>query len=90
MQEDDVTTKRRLGPVLAVLLLAGAAIAGTASAESLASWNDGKAKRSIVAFVADVKAAGIPEAERIAVFDNDGTLWAEQPLYFQLIYTIEK
>jgi phosphoserine phosphatase len=81
---------RKLGSILAVILLAGAAIAGTVSAESLASWNDGKAKQSIVSFVADVQAAGIPEAERIAVFDNDGTLWAEQPLYFQLIYAIDK
>ena len=85
-----MTMTRKLGSILAVILLAGAAIAGTVSAESLASWNDGKAKQSIVSFVADVQAAGIPEAERIAVFDNDGTLWAEQPLYFQLIYAIDK
>lgn len=80
----------RLNTVLAVFVVLGVAIAGTASAEQLASWNDGKAKRSIVAFVADVKAARIPAAERIAVFDNDGTLWAEQPLYFQLVYAIDR
>jgi phosphoglycolate phosphatase-like HAD superfamily hydrolase len=62
--------------------------------ESLVSWNDGKAKQSIIDFVAKVTQEGspdfVPPAERIAVFDNDGTLWAERPMYFQLIFALER
>ena len=51
--------------------------------DPLPSWNDGAAKKSILQFVAGVTTKGSPEfvppAERVAVFDNDGTLWAEQP-----------
>lgn len=54
----------------------------------LKSWNDGPAKRAIVDFVARVTTAGgpdfIPGADRIATFDNDGTLWLEKPMYIQL------
>ena len=64
------------------------------AADRLPSWNDGAAKRSIVAFVEAVTKAGgpsfVPPAERIATFDNDGTLWAEQPLYFQLAFAIDR
>jgi hypothetical protein len=60
----------------------------------LASWNDGAARRRIVEFVARVTASGSPDfvrpAERIAVFDNDGTLWAEQPLYFQALFAFDR
>ena len=52
------------------------------AATSLASWNDGPAKAAIVAFVESVSQPGpafVPEADRIATFDNDGTLWVEQP-----------
>jgi len=60
----------------------------------LPSWNDGKVKQSIVAFVKNVTGKGspgfVPPAERIAVFDNDGTLWAEQPMYFQLIFALDR
>lgn len=60
----------------------------------LASWNDGKSKQSIINFVAKVtqdNAKGYVKPEdRIAVFDNDGTLWAEQPLYTQLVFAIER
>jgi phosphoserine phosphatase len=63
-------------------------------AEPLPSWNDGPAKRAILAFVTKVTTPGgpdfVPPAERIAVFDNDGTLWAEQPLYFQLAFAIDR
>jgi hypothetical protein len=52
-------------------------------AEQLASWNDGMARDAIVSFVTRVTRAGgpdfVPVAERIATFDNDGTLWSEQP-----------
>ena len=56
-------------------------------AEQLASWNDGDAKRSIERFVSDAVTAGdgfVEPSDRIAVFDNDGTLWIEQPLPVQL------
>lgn len=64
------------------------------SVDSLPSWNDGKAKQSIIEFVSAVTEKGSPDfvapAERIAVFDNDGTLWAEQPMYFFLFFAIDR
>ena len=64
------------------------------AADPLPSWNDGKAKQSILDFVAKVTREGspqfVPPAERIAVFDNDGTLWAEQPLYFQILFAVDR
>ena len=65
-----------------------------AADDLLPSWNDGKTKQSIVDFVAKVTKEGspdfVPVAARIATFDNDGTLWAEQPLYFQLFFALER
>jgi phosphoglycolate phosphatase-like HAD superfamily hydrolase len=62
--------------------------------DPLASWNEGSSKRAIVEFVAKVSRRGgpdfVPPAERIATFDNDGTLWAEQPLYFQFLFAIDR
>ena len=62
--------------------------------DPLPSWNEGVAKQSIVAFVAKVTTTGspnfVPVAERIATFDNDGTLWAEQPLYSQFLFVIDR
>ncbi len=62
--------------------------------DPLPSWSDGPARSAVLDFVARVTAPGspdfVPEAERIAVFDNDGTLWAEQPLYFQLAFAIDR
>ena len=80
------------------LLLAVATFASPASAQGqpdpLPSWNEGATKAAIVGFVGRVKKQGspefVPEAERIATFDNDGTLWAEQPLYFQLVFAIDR
>jgi hypothetical protein len=64
------------------------------AADALPSWNDGKSKQSIVGFVAKVTKKGspdfVPVPERIAVFNNDGTLWAEQPMYFQLAFTLDR
>jgi phosphoserine phosphatase len=60
----------------------------------LPSWNDGPTKQSIVDFVRRVTANGIPQfvkpEERIAVFDNDGTLWTEQPMLFQFAFAIDR
>mgnify|MGYP001318633327 CR=1 FL=1 len=65
-----------------------------APASPLAAWNDGPVKARVIAFVESVTAAGgssfVPPAERIAVFDNDGTLWAEQPIYFQLAFALDR
>ena len=64
------------------------------AATALPSWRDGAAKRSIVKFVGDVTREGSPTyvapAARIAVFDNDGTLWSEQPLYFQFVFLLDQ
>src|SRR5271163_1404565 len=69
-------------------------MAATANASSLASWIEGVAKSQIRDFVARVTRQGGPDfvkpAERIAVFDNDGTLWCEQPMYFQLIFAMDQ
>jgi phosphoglycolate phosphatase-like HAD superfamily hydrolase len=60
----------------------------------LNSWNDGPAKRSIITFVEKVTKPGspdfVPVPERLAVFDNDGTLWSEQPMYFQLFFVFDR
>jgi phosphoglycolate phosphatase-like HAD superfamily hydrolase len=64
------------------------------ASEPLASWNDTASKKSIVAFVEKVTKEGspdfVPPAERIATFDNDGTLWAEQPMYFQVLFALDR
>ncbi len=65
-----------------------------AQTDPLPSWNDGAARKSITDFVAKVTTQGdanfVPPAERIAVFDNDGTLWCEQPIYFQVAYAFDR
>jgi phosphoserine phosphatase len=77
-----------------VLLLAALWAAAAVAQSPLASWNDGPAKQAIVEFVAGVTKAGAPTfvapEDRIAVFDNDGTLWAEQPLYFQFLFMLDQ
>ena len=65
-----------------------------AAQDPLPAWNDGKAKQSIIEFVEKVTNEGtsdyVPESERIATFDNDGTLWCEQPMYFQMIFAFDR
>lgn len=64
------------------------------AAEPLPSWNDGPTKKSIIEFVQAVTTEGskdyVKPAERIAVFDNDGTLWSEQPMYFQVLFAMDE
>ena len=71
-----------------------AGLVAPATADPLPSWNETAPKQAIVAFVEKVTTAGsddfVPEAERIATFDNDGTLWSEQPMYFQLFFAIDR
>jgi hypothetical protein len=82
--------------VLAGLLLVAGAIDWTAHAKSdpLPSWNDGATKKSITDFVARVTTQGgadfVPVEQRIATFDNDGTLWCEQPMYVQLAFALDR
>ena len=76
--------------VLAALVLAALSVA----ADPLPSWKDGQAKQAITRFVTDVTNAAsedfVPPAQRIAVFDNDGTLWVEQPMYTQLAFILDR
>jgi phosphoserine phosphatase len=80
------------------LFTAGAVLAvwnGQAVADDpLPSWNPGPAKRAIIDFVARVTTEGgpdfVPVAERIAAFDNDGTLWCEQPMYVQVAFAVDR
>jgi phosphoserine phosphatase len=86
---------RSLG-ILALSLAAVFTAASLCSAQTdpLPSWNDGAAKSAIVKFVADTTTAGapgfVPPELRIATFDNDGTLWAEQPIYFQFAFGLDR
>jgi len=77
-----------------LLLAVGPAAGARADTDALPSWNDGPAKAAIVDFIARVTAEGgpdfVPAAERIATFDNDGTLWSEQPFYFQLAFILDR
>ena len=72
----------------------GAASASIAGTDALPSWNDGASKQAIRDFVGRVTREGgpdfVPVPERIATFDNDGTLWAEKPLPFQLLFTVDR
>jgi phosphoserine phosphatase len=90
-----------MGSVRPSSLLAAALVGALAScatlpgpADPLPSWNEGPAKRAIVEFVARTTEPGspdfVPAPERIATFDNDGTLWAEQPMYFQVLFVLDR
>src|ERR1700741_685793 len=78
---------------LGALLLISVPVLALAQ-DPLPSWNDTAPKKAIVAFVERVTKPGSPDfvapAERLATFDNDGTLWAEQPLYFQFLFAIDR
>ena len=67
---------------------------GSPAGDALPSWNDGASKKAIAAFVSRVTQEGgpgfVPPAERIATFDNDGTLWAEQPIYVQFAFALDR
>jgi len=81
--------------LFAALLFAALVLAAlSVAADPLPSWKDGPAKQAITGFVTDVTKAGgkdfVPPAQRIAVFDNDGTLWVEQPMYTQLAFVLDR
>ncbi len=78
-----------------ITLASSLALALSAFAQDpLPSWNDAAPKKAIVSFVEKVTKEGspdfVPVAERIATFDNDGCLWAEQPMYFQLTFALDR
>src|SRR5262245_38738829 len=91
--------RRRMMSIVAWRLLAifgGSALnAGEpAKDEALSSWNDGPSKKAILEFVERVTREGGPDyvapADRIATFDHDGTLWAEQPMYFKIMFEMNR
>ncbi len=88
---------RTLATLTAIAMSCALSLGSLAKAETadpLPSWNEGQTKRSIMNFVTRVSTKGspdfVPAEERIATFDNDGTLWAEQPMYFQLFFAIDR
>ena len=90
-----VKAKRTLVWVLTLVSMSVCADSAIAQGnEPLPSWTDSKAKQSILSFVRKATTPGspdfVPVADRIATFDNDGTLWAEKPLYFQLFFAIDR
>jgi len=88
--------RRRIFFAFVTAFIAGVALGNRSLAQTdpLPSWKDGPARQAIVEFVGKVTKQGspefVPEAERIATFDNDGTLWAEQPMYFQLFFAVDR
>lgn len=81
-------------PGLIFIFFLGVCTADQAAMDPLPSWNNDIAKQRIVDFVASVTDPGnetfVPGSERIATFDNDGTLWSEKPTYFQLMFIIDR
>jgi phosphoglycolate phosphatase-like HAD superfamily hydrolase len=84
----------RIEAGIAAILAALANTDGSYAADPLASWNDTAPKKAIISFVERVTRESspdfVPVPERIVVFDNDGTLWAEQPMYFQLLFVMDR
>jgi len=80
--------------ILVAALACALTVTSARAADPLPSWNEGKSKQSITTFVEKVTREGsadfVPTAERIATFDNDGCLWAEQPMYFQFFFALDR
>jgi len=80
--------------VLAALVVVGLAGSASGQTDPLPSWNEGATKKAITDFVARVTTQGSPDFVpvdlRIATFDNDGTLWCEQPVYFQVAFAFDR
>lgn len=91
-------SRRRLAVMLAAVLVSTSAmwsaVPARAQDDPLPSWNDGAAKQAIVEFVTATTKEGnatfVPPAERIATFDQDGTLWVEHPIYSQVVYCLDR
>ena len=80
--------------VIFLITLNGCACTAVSKKDPLPSWNEGAAKANIIEFVQAVTDKSsvdyVPPVERIATFDNDGTLWSERPVYFQLLFAIDR
>ena len=80
--------------LLIVFLALPTSLPAIAAGNPLPSWHEGASRQAILDFVAKVTKKGgpdyVPPEERIAVFDNDGTLWSEQPAYFQFLFAIDR
>ncbi len=97
MRARDVARSRRRALLASVLAWTAALCVGTralAQGDPLPSWNDGPARKAIVGFVHtatdESNPSFVPPAERIATFDNDGTLWVEHPMYTQLAFALDR
>jgi hypothetical protein len=83
-----------IAALVAAVLCFGTSHGAPAQTDPLPSWNDGAAKKSVTDFVTRVTVQGgpdfVPLDQRISTFDNDGTLWSEQPIYFQVAFAIDR
>ncbi len=93
-EERSIVRPRMMSLVLALLLVGVVFAAHATAAEPLPSWNDGPARKAILEFVTRTTTPGSPDflepAARVAVFDNDGTLWPETPLPFQAQFVVDE
>jgi hypothetical protein len=87
-------SNRRIDRILSIVAVLLLLQHGVSAADPLPSWNDGPTKQAVTEFVEKVTTEGspdfVPPSSRIATFDNDGTLWAEQPMYFQLLFALDR
>jgi len=94
MTQSSGQDRRFLRALLVLAITACATLPAQAQSDPLPSWNDGANKRAIIDFVNRVTKEEGPDfvaiPERIATFDNDGTLWSEQPIYFQFAFAIDR
>jgi hypothetical protein len=94
MKSEPIYLRPIRAATLALCALVFLTVNAYAQSDPLPSWNDTASKKAIMTFVDRVTKEGTPEfvpvPERIAVFDNDGTLWAEQPLYFQILFAMDR
>jgi hypothetical protein len=85
-------SSRAVALALSSLLFIG--LQAYAQTDPLPSWNDGPAKKAIVEFVQTTTTQGkpgfVPPAERVATFDEDGTMWVEHPMYTEIMFTLER
>src|SRR5712691_1523307 len=89
-----LTRRSTFAPLVALALLVLTSQGIFAETDPLPSWKDGAVKKSIVDFVSRVTTQGgadfVPAEQRIATFDNDGTLWCEQPVYFHVVFAFDR
>lgn len=85
---------KAVATILAGLFMLTAQPVAAQGNDPLPSWNDGQSKQAIRAFVRKISKPGtpdfVPPSQRIATFDNDGTLWGEQPFYFQFLFAVDR